>query len=156
MILLGFKEQLKFYRKSSGLTQKSLADACGLSTGTIQQYELGKRIPTAENLHKISEILNCGYTFLKNGDINLYQFKDCSNHKDTSELEAAKYVAEAMQKMDVLFNGVSYRKQKQLNAAFEKLNEDGQKVAVERVEELAEIPKYKKESPKSDNTPSDE
>lgn len=43
-----------------------------------------------------------------------------------------------------------------LIAAFEKLNEDGQKVAVERVEELAEIPKYKKEPLKSDNMPSDE
>lgn len=35
-----------------------------------------------------------------------------------------------------------------LNAAFDRLNEEGQKKAVERVEELTEIPKYQKKPDK--------
>ena len=38
----------------------------------------------------------------------------------------------------------AHRASAQLSAYINQLNEDGQKVAVERVEELADIPKYKK------------
>ena len=36
---MGFGENLKTYRKEAGLTQKELAEMCGIATGTIQQYE---------------------------------------------------------------------------------------------------------------------
>ena len=38
-------KKIKQYRKSADLTQKQLAQKCGYATGTIQQYELGKRSP---------------------------------------------------------------------------------------------------------------
>ena len=41
-------------------------------------------------------------------------------------------------------------KTKKLVAAFSLLNEEGQQKAVERVEELTEIPKYQKETPPED------
>lgn len=45
------------YRKFCELTQKELAQKCGVATGTIQQYELGKRKPKFEMLCKIAEVL---------------------------------------------------------------------------------------------------
>lgn len=44
-------------RKKKGYTQKQLAEICGVATGTIQQYELGKRQPRIEQLEKIAESL---------------------------------------------------------------------------------------------------
>ena len=41
-------------------------------------------------------------------------------------------------------------KEMELVKAFSQLNPDGQNKAVERVEELAEIPKYQKEKPPQD------
>lgn len=45
-------------RKVKGWTQKELAEKLGLATGTVQQYELGKRSPSIETLKKIAELLN--------------------------------------------------------------------------------------------------
>ena len=50
-------KRIKSARKAKGLTQKQLAEAVGVVTGTIQQYELGKRQPRIEQIEKIAEIL---------------------------------------------------------------------------------------------------
>lgn len=50
-------ERIKNYRKIAGLTQKDLGELAGVATGTIQQYELGKRQPRIEQLQKIAPIL---------------------------------------------------------------------------------------------------
>lgn len=44
-------------RKAKKMTQKQLAEKLGLATGTIQQYELGKRNPSRTTFEKIAEIL---------------------------------------------------------------------------------------------------
>ena len=43
-------ENIKKARKTKGYTQKKLAELCNLHPGTIQQYELGKRIPRESQL----------------------------------------------------------------------------------------------------------
>ncbi len=45
-------------RKQKGLTQKELADDLQLATGTIQQYELGKRTPKNDTLKAIASRLD--------------------------------------------------------------------------------------------------
>lgn len=50
-------ERIKEARKYRNMTQKQLADAAEIATGTIQQYELGKREPRYEILIKISRAL---------------------------------------------------------------------------------------------------
>jgi transcriptional regulator with XRE-family HTH domain len=45
-------------RKSKGLTQKELAERLDLATGTIQQYELGKRRPDVDVLKSIANIMD--------------------------------------------------------------------------------------------------
>lgn len=51
-------KSIKKYRLAAGLTQKELAQKCGYATGTIQQYELGKRFPRAPQLSELAEALN--------------------------------------------------------------------------------------------------
>lgn len=58
-------KRIKEARVKAGFTQKQLAEKCGLSTGTIQQYELGKRYPkTVEIVEKIADILNTTSLFI--------------------------------------------------------------------------------------------
>ena len=51
-------ERIKETRKYRKMTQKQLAEAAGVATGTIQQYELGKREPRYEILIRICKALN--------------------------------------------------------------------------------------------------
>ena len=51
-------ERIKEARKYRRMTQKQLAEAAGVATGTIQQYELGKREPRYEILIRICKALN--------------------------------------------------------------------------------------------------
>ena len=50
--------RIKEARKLRKMTQAQLAEAAEVATGTIQQYELGKREPRYEILIKISRALN--------------------------------------------------------------------------------------------------
>ena len=45
-------------RKAKNLTQKQLAEILGLATGTVQQYELGKRQPPLKTVEKIADVLS--------------------------------------------------------------------------------------------------
>ena len=51
-------ERIKEARKYRKMTQKQLAEAAEVATGTIQQYELGKREPRYEILIRICKALN--------------------------------------------------------------------------------------------------
>lgn len=44
-------------RKARGITQKELAERCGLAEVTIRQYETGRRFPNAETLKRITKEL---------------------------------------------------------------------------------------------------
>ncbi len=50
-------KRIKEARINAGLTQKELAEKAGTATGTIQQYELGKRQPRLVQLEKIAYAL---------------------------------------------------------------------------------------------------
>lgn len=48
---------ITFYRKKLGMTQQELAQAVGVSQGTICQYENGQRTPTVPMFAKIAQVL---------------------------------------------------------------------------------------------------
>ena len=64
-----FPDRIKAARKAKGMTQKELANQLGLATGTIQQYELGKREPRLEQLSKLSEVLGVPISFFAQDDL---------------------------------------------------------------------------------------
>lgn len=51
---------IKFLRKSKGLTQEQLAELTGLSVNTIQSIELGRRLGSTDTWIKLTEFFNKG------------------------------------------------------------------------------------------------
>ena len=49
---------LAIARKARGITQKELAERCGLAEVTIRKYETGRRFPNAETLKRIIKELH--------------------------------------------------------------------------------------------------
>lgn len=51
-------ELLKKARLNAGMTQKELADKCGMADSAIRKYESGKIVPKVDTMRKISNALN--------------------------------------------------------------------------------------------------
>lgn len=130
-------ENIKKYRKKAHLTQKALAIKCGLATITIQQYERGIREPHLETVIKISKALGVLPTLIIE-DLQEELARWIENHPDSydqivfdhseNKTNSDMYLEDTMEKMKPLL---------------ELLNRNGQDIAIERVEELTQIPKYK-------------
>ena len=45
-------ERIRYYRQVAGLTQKALAEKCGITESAIRNYELGNRMPDWETRRK--------------------------------------------------------------------------------------------------------
>jgi len=60
-------ERLKIARKRAGLTQVRLAEKLGITYPTVNRYERGHRIPDADLLARIAEILDCDPGWLLSG-----------------------------------------------------------------------------------------
>ena len=56
-------EKIRLARRSRGLTQKEVADKCGMADSAIRKYESGKVIPKVKTLLRIAEALDCDPTF---------------------------------------------------------------------------------------------
>lgn len=54
-----FANRLRALRKARGLTQETLASACGLDRSYISLIELGKKSPTLRVIFKVSAALSC-------------------------------------------------------------------------------------------------
>lgn len=119
-----------------GLSRRQLAIKAGIPPSSLQSaLERGHNI-TLETLQKIAAALDMGFMVKKDGEVEFYEFRDAPSIDHPGQLEAVKAWA-------------ANRGKNQLNQAYDSLNEKGQQVAVERVEELAKIPDYQKEtSPK--------
>lgn len=133
-----FARLLKESRKQAGLTQKQLADMLGVATGTVQQWELGIRFPRVGMLKKLEETLKIA---IVPSDIDREQKRKESFDKAwiAAEQKAGRKLTykEAMEyyKFDVSAKA-------RLEESLSKLNNEGIKVALERIEELTLIDKY--------------
>lgn len=135
-----FSLLLKMARKDAGLTQKELAEKLGVATGTVQQWELGTRFPRVSMLKEIENTLKIA---LVPSDVEEEKNRDREKKMldawKAAELKAGKKLSfdEAMSyyKIDV---ATTIR----LEMAIQKLNDEGRKVALERIEELTLIDKY--------------
>ena len=64
-----FKDMLKYYRESRGMSQKELAKALNLSPSTVSMYEVGKRTPDFETEEMIADFFNTDLNTLRGRDI---------------------------------------------------------------------------------------
>ena len=126
-------QRIKGARKNAGLTQRALAEKIGVATGTIQQYELGKRQPRIGQLGLIANALGVSALELT----GLQDYGDGFH----AEPDLKQTTVDAVKaRISELKEDAQCRQR--LNDALDRLNPDGQEKAVERVEELTEIPRY--------------
>lgn len=60
---------IRNFRIAADMTQKELADKCGLNESTIRNYELGNRYPDATTLLNIANNLNVSFYALSDPDV---------------------------------------------------------------------------------------
>lgn len=149
-------ERIKEARKGKGLTQKELAQLIGSVTGTVQQYELDKRRPRPEQLQRLATVLGVSVEHLQGyekrrvilpGRLTIVEINDPNRENYIFKIESADDEAYKMG-LDIIEQaGIPiehFTVKGRILAALEKLNDKGQAVAVERVEELTKIPDYQK------------
>lgn len=125
-------ERIQSTRKKAGYTQQDLATKIGVATITVRQYELGKRQPNLETLQNIAKALETPL-----GELMGLEYMGGGLWGKEADPEVYEKVAGNIEK----FHG----KKAQLNKAFDRLNEIGQRKAVENIEDLAKIPEYQKD-----------
>ena len=134
-------QRIKTARKNQGLTQKELAERAGTATGTIQQYELGKRQPRADQLRAIASALGVTVDYL----LDVKPTRAAS--LDDAEREKRLGLPEKYFKR--LSTAEEAARRDKLMDSFMEINAIGQQKAVDQVSDLAKIPDYQKEtSPK--------
>ena len=130
-------EAIRKQRKIQGLTLNELGEKMGISGSLVGQYERGVVNPKYETIIRFADALGVeprellGNAFM---DIVGPEVERLA-HSVANTTEIRLYPSGKVIPVTI---------QEQLNEAFAELNTEGQKIAVERVEELAQIPKYQK------------
>ena len=135
-------ENIRRYRKLRGLTQEELAKKIGVSTMSIRRYESGDRLLPEKVLSAIATALNIGVTFLLPPDI--YWEDEIGEHMEPQTKIGRKAKEQGVSVEEYIARFVKESNRGNLLDAYNSLNDEGQKVAVERVTELTEIPKYQR------------
>ena len=159
---MDYGANIKAARKAAGLTQKQLADRLGISFVNISQLENNQRTPNMVTLQRLADALGI-HIFDLTGigpEMDKYKveiaWKDGIQPSDEKRKELEKALSAGPR---ALYDELGDDKKQefwtvlmkplhaQLNEAFERLNEDGQEIAVQRVRELGRIPEYQREQP---------
>lgn len=164
-------EKIRHLRLEQNLTQKALANKCGMYESQIRKYETGKANPKIETLQKIADALNVPINELRS-DIAVMVDKFI-NSIDSVLVEAEvleynriidkqkngdgftpydkRFISGYIDKSPLvrewfIENGLKSKEQnlERIQSAYEHLNENGRKEAVKRIEELTEIKRYTK------------
>ena len=129
-------------RKAAGKSQEELAEAIGVNRATISKYETGVIDPPLAQIVQIALFLDMDFGDLLDGEAyHLYKA-----HQSGFEAgRQAEQINNAAPRSVFEPDGYSFSEvELSLIRTFSQLNDEGQQKAVERVEELTEIPKYKK------------
>jgi len=130
-------QRLRMLRIEKGLSLADLGNRIGTTAASISRYELGQRKLSFELCEKISEAL----------EIPLSQFVPFEEMAglvfDFNSIVSG--LDEAKTRIDELYTLSNDEQKTRLSSLLEGyslLNDEGQRVAADRVQELTEIPKY--------------
>lgn len=127
-------DNIRKLRLERGLTQKQLADSCGVADATIRAYELGKANPTTKTTAKIAKALDVSAA-------ELYGL-DWVPGIENQNLEVDSTLYKTIMSEEKGALSVNDPEKVRLIAAFDKLNKTGQAEALKRIEELTQLPVY--------------
>lgn len=131
---MSIAKQIKKYRLNSNMSQRELGEKLGISQQQIAQYENGKRIPKLKTLGKIAMALEVPLYELTEMDYSQYSEQEIKDNF-LSFATPYKYFHDSVVKKAI-------HNEQLLLDDYRKLNSDGQKEALKRVNELTEIKKY--------------
>lgn len=162
-------ENIRDLRKSAGLTQAALAERLGMNRATISKYETGDICPPIPIIRKLCNIFGCDFHDIVQADapqksadnlidtISQYQAILSVILDDAETPERIKdLIREELPKGDPMapLSSLCFQAEypeTELSRAFLALTEEGRKKALERVEELTEIPKYQRRPEEGDS-----
>lgn len=146
-------ERLRKYRKDAGLTQIELAEEAGIAVNSLRLYEAGKITPKFETLEKIAAALGVSWLDLIPKEVlnanTVEAFAAKSKENDALANDVVQHFPQKV--LDMTHQLIDTAKKnirpeiQQICEIMQVMNEEGQRVAVERVEELAQIPKYQRQ-----------
>lgn len=154
--------KIRELRKAAGLTQEQLSSRLNVKRATLARYEAGTIDPPTSQLQAIATALGVSVGRLLGqeterviipGRLKIVEIDDPESGLFRYDIEAADEEALNYGYQILGRAGVSvqtHSPQALVLAAMEKLNNDGQQKAVERVEELTEIPRYTAPEPPQD------
>ena len=132
-------EKIRQVREERGMTQKEVASLMGISQQAYGQYESGKREPKPETLGRIAAALNVSLNeitdetdIITDSNMHLYIHSFVQGNTDQIQMELSSFYK-------ILYQ---FPYAHDLWIAFQSLNNTGKSVAVERIQELSEIPRY--------------
>lgn len=152
-------DQIKAAREKAGMTQTELGEKIGVSGVAIMRYEKGTRQPRADQLHRIAAAFGVPLHVLLDesaGDF-LKQWFEEGNKTTKIPYEIGEKYGISIDIADKIVNDVvwEYREyidalndeERQLISEYRALNAEGKVKVLERLEELAQLPKYQRISP---------
>jgi len=118
-------ETLKQLRFKAGMTQSDLANACSINKSSLSNYECNRRNPPYAVLCKMADALQVSVDVLL----------ECVAPEESAQEDVAK---------ENQVDSIRQRRIKRIVSAFDKLSNDAQLIAIERVQELGMIPEYQR------------
>lgn len=135
---MGIGTTIRTIRKSKGLSQIEVAQQAKIAINSLRLYESEKRQPRLEVIYRIAVALDVRIedligleTFDSGADFERRRNEVLSERSDNPH---------AVESITIIHKMAP---QLRLQSAFEQLNEKGQEVAAERVEELTKISDYR-------------
>lgn len=152
-------ELIKQARVTMRITQAELAKRLGVTPQAISQYERGIKNPKPATLKKIAAALGVEwYELISNSqdeqsEIAKEQMRQSIGRVADIITKPCKYeisdelIEDSLKKVTISIpKSYNSARLEKMIKDYGKLNDDGQQVAVERVHELTEIPRYKRKS----------
>lgn len=142
---------IKKARINAGMTQAELAERLGITPQAVSQYERGIKNPKLETVRRISEALGVLVPDLYPEGMQAMPILDWMESKGIPIVSGpGEAYWESLKQTKAEQNS----KEEQLLNHFRTLNDNGQTVAVERVQELAQIPAYQRRAEPTQDAPS--
>ena len=132
-------DNMRNIRKQKSMTLQQLADILGCSQQNISQYESGKRTPKLKTIQKIADALNVNVNDLLENPLDDSPIYKAYKNTNSLDLPLAKnFINEKIVSQIGDWEQIDI----ELLKKFKQLNETGKAIAIERIEELTEIPRY--------------
>ena len=139
-------ERIKKIRLEKGMTQKEVAEKCGLFDSAIRRYESGRQNPKIETVEKIANALGVNPMLLVYGEELSQTLKSINEVEEAINRNKRIFAREPNgEDMQYIINSNNRTKLKQDTIAkYDSLNTLGQQKANEYITDLSEQEKYTK------------